>query len=430
MSDNCINIYESMDNISRDAEKRRLADEYTAIKSRGLKLTMTRGVPCPEQLALSELMLSLDLAASGGYTARDIGDVRNYGGPIGIYEMRGIFAEILNAEVNQIICGGASSLQLMYDTIARSLIFGCGENMEPWHGKKVKFLCPAPGYDRHFAICESFGIEMITIPMTPAGPDMDEVERYVNSDEAVKGIWCVPKYSNPQGVTYSAETVKRLAGLRPAARDFRIFWDNAYVVHDLNYMGDTLQDLCAELINASNPDMFYEFASTSKITFPGSGVACMRSSVKNIRFAESKIKFQTIGPDKINQLRHARFLKDASSVKAHMSRHAEIIRPKFEAVRNRLNAHFGDTGLAKWTNPNGGYFISLDVPDGCAKRTYTLAAELGVSLTPAGATYPLGKDPRDRNIRLSPTFPSVPELTQAIDAVAVCVKLAAIEAVQ
>jgi DNA-binding transcriptional MocR family regulator len=328
------------------------------------------------------------------------------------------------------VCGN-SSLAIMHDAMARSFIYGASEDATPWHklegGQKAKFLCPVPGYDRHFSICEALGVEMININMNPDGPDMDEVEKLSSLDPSIKGIWCVPKYSNPGGVTYSDEVVKRMANLSPAAADFRIYWDNAYIVHDLTESGDELLNIFEELKKNKKEDMAYMFASTSKITVCGGGVAAIRASEKNIKYMSKKAFVQKICPDKINQMRHALFLGGKAGIFAHMAKHRKIIKPKFEAVIEGLEKNLGETGLASWTNPNGGYFISLYVPDGCAKRTVALAKEAGLELTPAGSTYPYKKDPHDSNIRLSPTFPSVEELVSATEILCICAKLAYIE---
>lgn len=428
------NIYSNLtkDRLAEDRQK--LSAKYEKFKAKGLKLNMTRGIPCKAQLDLSNDMLKLDLGETG-YMAADMGDFRNYcspGGLMGTLEARELFGELMGADsASEVMVGGNSSLCLMHDTMARSFIYGASEQSEPWHrlkdGKKAKFLCPVPGYDRHFSICESLGVEMINIKMTPGGPDMDEVEKLANFDPSVKGIWCVPKYSNPDGITYSGETVKRLANLSPAAEDFRIYWDNAYIVHDLTETGDELLNIFAELKKNKKEDLVYMFASTSKITFCGGGVAAICASEKNIKYLSSKAFVQMICPDKINQMRHVLFLKDKEGIKAQMKRHREIIKPKFEAVINGLECELGNTGLARWTNPNGGYFISLYAPENCAKRTVALAAGAGLALTPAGATYPYKKDPQDSNIRISPTFPPAEDLSLAAGLLGVCVKLAYIE---
>jgi aspartate/methionine/tyrosine aminotransferase len=416
------NIYSDFSREQLLEEKKMLTEIYDAYKTKNLKLNMTRGIPCKEQLDLSNDMFKIDLTEAAG-------DYRNYGGVMGIAEARELFRELLGAEsIDEIMVFGNASLNIMHDSLARSMLTGVCEGSAPWcrleGGGKAKFLCPSPGYDRHFGICEYLGIEMIPIKLNPGGPDMDEVERLVNTDASVKGIWCVPKYSNPGGVTYSDEVVKRLADLSPAADDFRIYYDNAYCVHDLSDPGDDLLDIFAELKKNKKEDMLYMFASTSKITFAGGGISALCASEKNIKYISSKVIIQTIGPDKLNQLRHVMFLKDKAGIKAHMAKHREIIKPKFDAVISGLEKNLGKTNLAKWTEPNGGYFVSLYVPENCAKKAAGLAADLGVALTPAGATYPYGRDPEDSNLRIAPTFPSVSEVALAIDVLCVCVKLA------
>ena len=425
------NIYSGFNQIQLLEEKKRLTEKYDEYKSKNLKLNMTRGVPCKEQLDLSNDLLTLDLGDID-YIAKDIGDCRNYGGLMGTAEARELFRELIGADnINEIMVFGNSSLNIMHDSVMRSMVFGVCDDSVPWSkldgANKPKFLCPVPGYDRHFSICEYLGIEMINIKMNCDGPDMDEVERLVNTDPSVKGIWCVPKYSNPDGITYSDEVVRRFANLSPAAEDFRIYWDNAYIVHDLNETGDNLLNIFAELKKNKKEDMIYIFASTAKITFAGGGISALCASEKNIKYISSKVFIQTIGPDKINQMRHALFLKDKAGIKAQMEKHRKILKPKFEAVIGGLEKNLGGTNLAKWTNPNGGYFISLFVPEKCAKKTIELAAGLGVALTAAGSTYPYKKDPYDNNIRIAPTFPSVSDLIMAVEALCVCVKLAYVE---
>jgi DNA-binding transcriptional MocR family regulator len=337
-------------------------------------------------------------------------------------------AEMIGVKDSQVFIFGNSSLNIMYDTVARSMMFGvCGST--PWCKlEKVKFLCPVPGYDRHFAITEQFGIEMVNIPMNEDGPDMDLVESFVNNDATVKGIWCVPKYSNPAGVTYSAEVVKRFASLKPAADDFRIYWDNAYAIHDLyDDRRDELPEILSACEAAGNPDLVFEFCSTSKVTFPGSGIAAMASSERNLEFVKEQIKIQTIGHDKLNQLRHFRYFKDVNGMKAHMRKHAALIRPKFQVIISALETELKDLGIGTWTNPNGGYFISFNAMNGCAKEIVKRCREAGVVLTGAGATYPYKNDPDDSNIRLAPTYPSLEELTQATEIFVLCVKLVSVE---
>ena len=346
----------------------------------------------------------------------------------GIPEAKKLMADMIGVSAENVIVCGNASLNIMYDTVARSMIFGV-LGSTPWCKlDKVKFLCPVPGYDRHFAITEQFGIEMINIPMTKDGPDMDLVEKYVNEDPTVKGIWCVPKYSNPQGYTYSDETVKRFANLRPAAEDFRIFWDNAYVIHELyEDRSDELLEILAECTKAGNPDMVYEFCSTSKVTFPGAGISAVASSKANLDFMKKTMTIQTIGYDKINQLRHVRYFKNIDGMKEHMKKHAQVMRPKFEAVLRVLERELEGLGIGTWTEPKGGYFISFDAMEGCAKAIVEKCKEAGVVLTGAGATYPYKRDPKDSNIRLAPTFPSSEELAMATDLFVLCVKLVSVE---
>ena len=361
-----------------------LEEQYIDFKSRSLKLDMSRGKPAPDQLGLSEKLLSCidykKYMENGGI------DCRNYGGIDGLPEMKKIFADILGVSSSNIIVGGNSSLNMMFDCISQGMTKGFGD--EPWAKQKnLKFICPSPGYDRHFAVTEYFGFELLTVKMLDTGPDIDTVEELVK-DPAVKGIWCVPKYSNPTGITYSDETVRRFAALQPAAKDFKIFWDNAYVIHDLFDEGDTLLNLFEEAKRLGNEDIVFMFASTSKITFPGNGVACMACSENNKKQILSRLKYQTIGPDKLNQLRHLCFFGNTDGVLAHMKLHAEKIRAKFETVLGCLQSELGDTGVITWTSPKGGYFISVDLMEGCASEVVKLCNEAGVKLTPAGATYP------------------------------------------
>ncbi|NHN28580.1 aminotransferase class I/II-fold pyridoxal phosphate-dependent enzyme [Paenibacillus agricola] len=399
---------------------------YEGYKSRNLKLDMSRGKPCPEQLDLSMGMLDL-VSSKDTLKASDGMDCRNYGGVDGLPEMKVLFARLLEVDTGEIMIGGSSSLNLMHDMIARAMLLGVYGSEVPW-GKLpvVKFLCPSPGYDRHFAICELFQIEMIVIDMQHDGPDMDTIERLVREDEAIKGIWCVPKYSNPDGITYSDEVVDRLAAMPTKAADFRIIWDDAYIVHHLTDQPDLLKNMLAACKKAGNPDRALMFASTSKITFSGSGIAAMAASAANLGFIRKQLSIQTIGPDKINQLRHIRFLPDLEHIQVHMAKQAALIRPKFDSVLSKLEAELGDKHLATWNKPNGGYFISLNTMDGCAKAVVSKAAEAGVTLTQAGATYPYGQDPRDRNIRIAPTYPTLPELESAIDVLCLCVQMVSI----
>ncbi len=398
--------------------------EYDAFKAQGLKLDMSRGKPCREQLDLSDGMYvdSITLKAADGT------DCRNYGNVDGLPEARALFASLFGITADEVMVGGNSSLNLMYDTFVRAYLHGLCGCEKPWSQlDKVKFLCPVPGYDRHFAICELFGMEMIPVSMTSTGPDMDEVERLAASDPAVKGIWCVPLYSNPTGVSYSDETVRRLAAMKTAAPDFLVFWDNAYAFHHLYEEGDQVLDMLGTCRDAGNPDRVIMFSSTSKITWPGAGIAILAASKTQVARIKKLMGIQTIGPDKITQLMHVRHMKDEANVRSLMKRHADIIRPKFEMVLDILEAEFSGTGIASWNRPKGGYFISLDVVPGTAKRVVQLAKEAGVILTPAGATWPLGKDPQDSNIRIAPTFPPLEELRTAIRILCVCVRLAAQE---
>ena len=397
-----------------------LEQEYAGYKKQNLKLNMSRGKPAPSQLDLSNGVLqTLTEPVTENGT-----DARNYGGLDGITEAKKLFSDLLGIPEAKLIIGGNSSLNMMYDTMVRCMLFGAQGN-RPWSKLgKVKFLCPAPGYDRHFAICEELGIEMITIPMQGDGPDMDLVEKLAAADDSIKGIWCVPLYSNPQGICYSERTVKRLAAMK-AAPDFRIFWDNAYGVHHI-YSEEKLADIFAACEAAGNPDRVFYFFSTSKITFPGAGVALMASSESNVAEIKKHMGIQTIGPDKLNQLRTVRFLKNAEGVRAHMRRLAQELKPKFDAVLSTLEKELGGTGLAEWTSPKGGYFIAIDTLDNCAKATVELAKEAGVAMTGAGATFPYHRDPRDRNIRIAPTYPTLDELKTAISLFCVCVKLAGV----
>lgn len=400
---------------------------YDDFKSRNLQLDMSRGKPGADQLDLS--MEMMDVLSSKEIAFSDNGfDCRNYGLLDGIEEAKQLFADLFDVKSSEIIVGGNSSLNMMYDTIARAMSFGTTADALPWSNQgKIKFLCPSPGYDRHFAICQLFGIEMIIIDMQSDGPDMDAIKKYVESDPSIKGIWCVPKYSNPDGIVFSDEKVKQFAALKPAAEDFRIIWDNAYAVHDLYDSSDELYNILDACKKSGNPDMVYIFGSTSKITFPGSGIAFMAASEANIEYAKNSIKMQTIGSDKINQLRHVKFLKDAEGIKQHMKKHAEILRPKFDAVLDKLYSELDGKGLAEWNKPKGGYFVSLNVLDNTAKKVVSMAVDAGVKLTPAGATFPYGKDPNDKNIRIAPTYPSLADLILAIELLCICVLLTGID---
>lgn len=409
------------------ALKESLNKEYAEAKAKGLALDMSRGKPSAKQLDVSLGLLDT-INSSSDLKALDGTDCRNYGVLDGIPEAKKLMADMMGTTPDHVIVYGNASLNIMYDQISRAYTHGILGNT-PWCKlDKVKFLCPVPGYDRHFAITERFGIEMINIPMSESGPDMGMVEEYVSKNASVKGIWCVPKYSNPQGYTYSEETVKRMAALKPAAEDFRIFWDNAYVIHDLyDDNKDEIADIISECEKAGNPDMVFEFASTSKVSFPGSGIAALATSANNIADIKKQLTIQTIGHDKLNQLRHVRFFKDINGLKEHMRKHAEFIRPKFEAVESVLEEELSGLGIGSWTEPKGGYFISFDAMDGCAKAIVAKCKEAGVKLTGAGATFPYGKDPKDSNIRIAPSFPTPEEMKQAADLFVLCVKLVSVE---
>ena len=419
--------YQELSREELEALEEKLQKEYDAFKERGLKLDMSRGKPSKEQLDLS--MGMMDVLSSGVNLVGEEGvDCRNYGVLDGIKEAQELLGAISEVSADKIIIYGNSSLNVMYDTVSRAMTHGV-MGSTPWCKlDKVKFLCPVPGYDRHFAITEYFGIEMINVPMTPTGPDMDMVEKLVSEDEAIKGIWCVPKYSNPQGISYSDETVRRFAALKPAAKDFRIYWDNAYSVHHLY---DDDQDVILEILDecekAGNPDMVYKFTSTSKISFPGSGIAAIATSKNNIEEIKKQLAIQTIGHDKVNQLRLVLFFKNLDGVVEHMRKHAAILRPKFEAVISTLETELGGLGIGSWVKPKGGYFISFDAMDGCAKAIVAKAKEAGVVMTGAGATYPYGKDPKDSNIRIAPSFPSAEELKLAAELFVLCVKLVSVQ---
>lgn len=407
--------------------KEELDERYKEAQSKGLSLNMSRGKPSATQLNITMDMLDT-INSSSDMKSEDGTDCRNYGVLDGIPEAKKLMADIMGTTPEHVIIYGNASLNIMYDQVSRAYTHGLLGNT-PWCKlDKVKFLCPVPGYDRHFAITERFGIEMINIPMSESGPDMGMVEEYVSKDASVKGIWCVPKYSNPQGYTYSEETVKRMAALKPAAEDFRIFWDNAYVIHDLyDDNKDEIADIISECEKAGNPDMVFEFASTSKVSFPGSGIAALATSANNIADIKKQLTIQTIGHDKLNQLRHVRFFKDINGLKEHMRKHAEFMRPKFEAVESVLEEELGGLGIGSWTEPKGGYFISFEALDGCAKAIVAKCKEAGVKLTGAGATFPYGKDPKDSNIRIAPSFPTPEEMKQAADLFVLCVKLVSVE---
>ncbi|MEJ2171021.1 MAG: aminotransferase class I/II-fold pyridoxal phosphate-dependent enzyme [Desulfobacterales bacterium] len=402
-----------------------LLDQYHAFKARGVTLDITRGKPCSEQLDLALEML--DCVNSRQYRSEDGTDSRNYGGLDGIPEAKKLFAQYLGVAPEEIIIGGNSSLNLMHDTFMRAMIKGVDGDSPPW-GKlpQIKFLCPSPGYDRHFFICDYLGIEMIPVGMDAGGPDMDVVEEMVAKDERIKGIWCVPKYSNPTGAVYSDETVERLATMRVKAPDFRIFWDNAYAVHHLNDNPPRLKNILTACKKAGNPERVFIFGSTSKIAFAGSGVAMIAGSAKNMALVKKQIAFQTIGPDKLNQLRHVKFFKNIEGIEDHMQKHMAILKPKFDAVQGMLEKELAGKNIAQWSHPAGGYFVSIDTLEGCAAAVVRMAAEAGVKLTPAGSTYPYMQDPLDRNIRIAPSFPPLEEIRSAMQLVCICIQLAGI----
>ena len=419
--------YKNMSEEELNALKAELTKQYEDVKGKGLKLNMARGLPSAEQLDMEADFFDTLHPESDFYSEAGI-DCRNYGELTGITEARKLMADMMEVSPDEVIVFGNSSLNIMYDTVCRSFVLGvCGST--PWCKlDKVKFLCPVPGYDRHFAITEQFGIEMVNIPLHDDGPDMDMVEEYVNNDPAVKGIWCVPKYSNPSGITYSDEVVRRFANLKPAAEDFRIYWDNAYTIHHLyNGKEAELLEILEECKKAGNPDMVFKFCSTSKVTFPGSGIAALAASENNLAFVKKIITIQTIGHDKLNQLRHVRYFKNIDGMKAHMKKHAAIVRPKFELVIDVLKKELESLEIGTWTNPNGGYFISFNSLPGCAKRIVAMCKDAGVTLTGAGAAYPYKKDPEDSNIRIAPTYPSMEELAKALEVFVICVKLASVE---
>lgn len=405
-----------------------LTNQYAQAKAQGLSLDMSRGKPSPDQLDLSMDLLDT-LGQNDSLLAEDGTDCRNYGGPCGIPEARRLMGSIMQVTEDEVFIGGGSSLNLMHDVVTFCWLHPLPGCKVPW-GKQqsIKFLCPSPGYDRHFAVSEHFGIELVTVPMRDDGPDMDVVEALVEADPTVKGMWCMPKYANPTGVTYSQQTVHRLAHLRPAAKDFRIFCDNAYAIHDLYPdRQDTLPDLMAAMKAAKNDDLLLIFCSFAKVTFGGAGIAAAGASKTNMEWIRHHMSLQTICNDKVNQLRHARYFGNMDGLRAHMEKHAAILRPRFELVLECLEQELGGLGIANWTKPLGGYFISLDVSDGCAKRTVALCKEAGVIITPAGATFPYGADPRDSNIRIAPSFPSLEELGKTAKLLCLCVKIASVE---
>lgn len=420
--------YQEMSREELLQQKASLEKAYEDAKGKGLKLDMSRGKPSVAQLDMTMGIMSV-LDKDTEMKTLDGTDCRNYGMMDGIPEAKQLMADMMGvaSAENVMVCGNAS-LSIMYDTVSRHMTHGVLGNT-PWCKlDKVKFLCPVPGYDRHFAITEHFGIEMINVPMTLQGPDMDLVEKLVAEDESIKGIWCIPKYSNPQGITYSQETVRRFAALKPAAKDFRIFWDNAYVIHHLQEdRQEEIPDILSECEKAGNPDLVYEFASTSKVSFAGAGISAMAASKANLEEARRSMTIQTIGYDKVNQLRHVRYFKNLDGLKQQMKRHADIIRPKFEAVLEILDRELGGLGVGSWLRPYGGYFISFDALEGCAKAIVTKCKEAGVVLTGAGATFPYKKDPKDSNIRIAPTFPTPEEMAAAAELFVLCVKLVSID---
>ncbi len=421
-----MSLYSELSKEKLLAKQEELKQQYDEFKARGLELNMARGKPSPTQLDMSMDIFD-SVNALNGYKAEDGTDCRNYGNLTGLEECKTIFAQALGVQNDNIIVCGNSSLNIMFDYISQCMTHGAGAGCKPWMLQgKIKFACPVPGYDRHFSILEYFGIEMVNVPMLETGPDMNVLEELVK-DSSVKGMFCVPKYSNPQGYTFSDETVRRIAALKPAAEDFRIIWDNAYFVHDIAEEGDTLLNIFPEAAKNGTEDMIIEVASTSKVSFPGAGVAVVSASENNVRMIKQRMNNQIIGHDKINQLRHARVLRDVNGLREYMKRHAVILKPKFDIVLQTLDRDLEGCGIATWTKPKGGYFVSLDVMEGCAKRVVELCRRAGVVLTNAGATYPYGKDPKDTNIRIAPSFPSLDELREAMVLLCIAVKLAAIE---
>ncbi len=417
--------FENLTLPEKEALRKSLQEQFDRVCERKLKLNMARGKPGKEQLDLVSGILTV--LTDPADCECDGLDVRNYGNLSGLPAAKALFAELLGCNPEQCFIGGSASLQLMYDLIAKAWTHGLRHSPRPWSQEpQVKWLCPAPGYDRHFGISKHFGMELITVPMTPEGPDMDLVETLVK-DPAVKGIWCVPKYSNPQGIVYSEQTVRRLAALKPAAPDFALMWDNAYCVHEV--FGEFLPfpDILSLCAQAGSPDMVYEFASTSKITFPGAGISVMACSEDNQTYLQSLLKFQIISYDKVNQLRHVRFLRDKAHTIELMAQHAQVLGPKFSCVLDTLEREIAPLGLARWEHPKGGYFVSVDTLPGLAKRTLELCAQAGVTMTAAGATFPYGKDPADSNIRIAPSYPALDELRQAMEIFCLCLKLAALE---
>ena len=420
-------VYESMSTGELATLCSNLKNEVSMVRARGLSLDMARGKPSKEQTDLSLPMLDL-LTSESDLTDEGL-PADNYGVPDGLPSARRLAAELLGTDPANVIVNGSSSLNLMHDVVANAYTHGIG-GAEPWcRQDEVKFLCPSPGYDRHFAVTARYGIRNVPIAMLDDGPDMDEVVRLVEGDPTVKGIWCVPKYANPTGVTYSDEVVRRFASLRSAAPDFRIFWDNAYVVHDLYEDGDELLNIFEALEEAGSPDLVYEFSSTAKVTFPSSGMAFVTASPNDIAEIRAAFAVERVSPEKLSQLAHVRFLRDADGVRAHMARHAQILRPRFELVEEMLQEGLGDLGIATWTHPRGGYFVSFDGPKGSARAIVALMSDMGVTLTSAGATWPYGEDPNDTNIRIAPTFPSLEDLRKALEVFVLAVKCVSAELV-
>ena len=417
--------YREMTAEQRKTEFEKVSAEFEAWKAKGLKLNMARGRPGKEQLDLVSDILSV-MTDPADCVDGDV-NVRNYGQLSGLPSAKALFAEILGCKPEQVFVGGNASLQLMYDTIAKAYTNGLLHSEKPWcREEHIKWLCPAPGYDRHFKVTESFGFELITIPMTENGPDMDIVENLIK-DPSVKGMWNVPKYSNPDGIIYSDETIERIAKMKPAAPDFLLMWDNAYCIHTFDGADEPFPDMIGLCREAGHPHLVYEFASTSKVTYAGAGVSCMAASVDNIKYVLSLMTFQTIGPSKLDELMHVRFLKDRETTLAHMAKHAAIMKPKFELVCDMLDDKIASLGIASWHRPKGGYFVSLNAMPGTAKRVVALCKEIGVALTGAGATYPGGKDPQDSNLRIAPSYPPIAEVRQAMDVFCVSLRIAALE---
>lgn len=416
----------SLNSDKRAELKKTLLQRYNEFKSRKIQLDMTRGKPCSEQLDLSLEMLNC--VNEQHFLSKDGTDCRNYGGLDGLPEAKELFSSFLGVTPSEIIVGGNASLNMMSDTFVTAMLHGIGDENTPWIKlPEIKFLCPIPGYDRHFSICEHLNMEMTAVEMDENGPDMDHVEQLVKLDESIKGIWCVPMYSNPTGTIYSDKVIERLAAMETKADDFRIFCDNAYAVHHLTDNPPVQKNFLSACKEAGNPERVFIFGSTSKVSFAGAGVGMMAGSEKNMAFMKKHLAFQSIGPDKINQLRHVLFFKDMDKINAHMKRHLEIIKPRFDAVQRILEKEIGDKNIAKWSNPKGGYFISLDTMEGCAKKVVHMASEAGLKLTPAGATYPLRNDPKDCNIRIAPTFPPLKDIELAMELLAICIQLVAIE---